>query len=33
MTEMSQKLYSQMEESAKLDNVIRQNLKGIGYGE
>ncbi|MDF7801502.1 class I SAM-dependent DNA methyltransferase [Pontiellaceae bacterium B1224] len=33
MTEMSQTLYAQMEESAKLDDVIRQNLKGLGYGE
>ena len=32
MTEMSQTLYAQMEESAKLDDVIRQNLKGLGYG-
>ncbi len=33
MTEMSQKLYKQMEESAKLDDVIRKNLEGLGYGE
>jgi type I restriction enzyme M protein len=33
MTEMSQMLYAQMEESAKLDDVIRQNLEGLGYGE
>lgn len=33
MTEMSQMLYAQMEESAKLDDVIRKNLKGLGYGE
>jgi type I restriction enzyme M protein len=33
MTEMSQTLYAQMEESAKLDDVIRENLKGLGYGE
>lgn len=26
-------LYAQMEESAKLDDVIRQNLEGLGYGE
>jgi hypothetical protein len=26
-------LYAQMEESAKLDDVIRKNLKGLGYGE
>ena len=33
MSEMSQKLYKQMEESAKLDEVIRKNLEGLGYGE
>jgi type I restriction enzyme M protein len=33
MTEMSQTLYAQMEESTKLDDVIRQNLEGLGYGE
>jgi type I restriction enzyme M protein len=33
MTEMSQMLYAQMEESAKLDDVIRKNLEGLGYGE
>ncbi len=33
MTEMSQMLYAQMEESAKLDEVIRKNLEGLGYGE
>ena len=33
MTEMSQKLYAQMEESAKLDEVIRKNLEVLGYGE
>ena len=26
-------LYAQMEESAKLDEVIRENLKGLGYGQ
>lgn len=26
-------LYAQMEASAKLDDVIRQNLKGLGYAE
>ncbi len=26
-------LYAQMEESAKLDELIRENLKGLGYGE
>ncbi|MGB0372246.1 MAG: hypothetical protein ACPGN3_13015 [Opitutales bacterium] len=25
-------LYAQMEESAKLDEVIRKNLEGLGYG-
>ncbi|WP_319587812.1 class I SAM-dependent DNA methyltransferase [uncultured Desulfobulbus sp.] len=33
MTEMSQALYRQMEESARLDVVIRKNLEGLGYGE
>ncbi len=33
MREMSQTLYGQMEESAKLDAVIRKNLAGLGYGE
>ncbi|MGB0372244.1 MAG: N-6 DNA methylase, partial [Opitutales bacterium] len=33
MTELSQTLYAQMEESAKLDAVIRDNLKGLGYGQ
>lgn len=32
MTEMSQTLYGQIEESAKLDEVIRKNLEGLGYG-
>jgi len=31
MTELSQTLYAQMEESAKLDEVIRKNLEGLGY--
>ena len=26
-------LYGQMEESAKLDEVIRENLEGLGYGK
>jgi hypothetical protein len=26
-------LYAQMEESAKLDEVIRKNLEGLGYGK
>ena len=33
MSEMSQTLYRQMEESAKLDEVIRKNLEVLGYGE
>ena len=33
MTELSQTLYAQMAESAKLDEVIRKNLEGLGYGE
>jgi type I restriction enzyme M protein len=32
MTEMSQTLYAQMVESAKLDDVIRKNLETLGYG-
>ncbi len=31
MTEMSQALYGQMEESVRLDEVIRKNLEGLGY--
>ncbi|MCM8543400.1 MAG: type I restriction-modification system subunit M, partial [Lentisphaeraceae bacterium] len=33
MTELSQTLYSQMEQSSKLDEVIRKNLEVLGYGE
>lgn len=33
MTEMTQLLYQQMEESSKLDNVIRKNLEVLGYGK
>jgi len=33
MAELSQTLYRQMQESAELDAVIRQNLEGLGYGE
>lgn len=33
MTELTQTLYRQMAESEKLDIVIRQNLKVLGYGE
>ena len=32
MTEMSRTLYAQMEESAKLDAVIQENLEVLGYG-
>ena len=32
MVELSQTLYSQMEEGARLDAVIRENLAGLGYG-
>lgn len=32
-TELSQTLYAQMEESAKLDEVIRKNLEELGYGK
>jgi type I restriction enzyme M protein len=30
--ELSQTLHRQMEESKKLDAVIRENLEGLGYG-
>ena len=33
MTELSQTLYAQIEESAKLDEVIRKTLEGLGYGK
>jgi type I restriction enzyme M protein len=33
MKELSQTLYGQMEEAKVLDNAIRQNLEGLGYGE
>ncbi len=33
MKELSEKLYDQMEESAKLDDVIKKNLEVLGYGE
>ncbi|MGB0745182.1 MAG: N-6 DNA methylase, partial [Opitutales bacterium] len=33
MKELSSTLYAQMEESAKLDTIIRENLKGLGYGQ
>ncbi len=32
MTDLSQTLYRQMEESEKLDAVIRKNLEVLGYG-
>ena len=33
MTELTETLYEQMAESARLDKVIRKNLKGLGYGK
>ena len=33
MTEMSWTLYRQMEESVKLDDMIRKSLEGLGYGK
>lgn len=33
MAELSQTLYSQMEEGTRLEAVIRQNLAGLGYGQ
>ena len=33
MTELTQTLYQQMDESEKLDAVIRKNLEVLGYGE
>ena len=33
MVELSKTLYSQMEEGARLDAVIRENLAGLGYGQ
>ena len=32
MAELTQTLYRQMEESARLDAVIKENLAGLGYG-
>jgi type I restriction enzyme M protein len=32
MAELTQTLYRQMDESEKLDAVIRENLEGLGYG-
>jgi type I restriction enzyme M protein len=33
MVELTRTLYCQMEESQKLDAVIRANLEALGYGE
>lgn len=33
MGELSAKLYEQMRESLRLDEIIRKNLEGLGYGE
>jgi len=33
MTDLTKTLYKQMEESKRLDEVIRKNLEGLGYGE
>ena len=33
MTELTQTLYRQMDASEKLDAVIKENLRGLGYGE
>ena len=33
MNELTRKLYRQMEESEKLDAMIRENLEALGYGE
>jgi hypothetical protein len=33
MKDLSDTLYGQMKESAKLDGAIKQNLKALGYGE
>ena len=33
MTDMNQTLYRQMEESAKLHDVIQENLEALGYGK
>ena len=33
MTELSQTLYNQMDQSDKLDKAIRTNLEALGYGE
>lgn len=33
MNKLYQVLYGQMEESAKLDELIRKDLERLGYGE
>ena len=33
MEDMSKTLFAQMEESEKLDSVIKENLEVLGYGE
>ncbi|GAA81792.1 type I restriction enzyme M protein [Pseudoalteromonas sp. BSi20495] len=33
MSELSQTLYSQMNQADELDNAIRKNLQALGYGE
>jgi type I restriction enzyme M protein len=33
MTELSQTLYSQMNQAEALDKAIRKNLEALGYGE
>lgn len=33
MTELSSTLYAQLEESSKLDTIIRENLKELGYSQ
>lgn len=33
MSELSQTLYSQMNQADELDNAIRQNLEALGYGK
>jgi type I restriction enzyme M protein len=33
MTELSEKLYEQFEESERLESTIRKNLELLGYGK
>ncbi|GAS21556.1 hypothetical protein NGUA28_04283 [Salmonella enterica] len=33
MSELSQTLFVQMNQAEELDNAIRQNLEGLGYGD